>query len=133
MSKRVGLVSSFSAAFKRATTISDDLGEIKKAHRQKLSDLMEDYVAKVSEGKAEGIRNAKDLVEVMKLDLLMAGDVTDRTETSTNVDEARVTKITKAIDLDDPAMANIMEQFFLNLNHANDEEEDTPDITEEDE
>jgi hypothetical protein len=133
MSKKIGLISSFSAALKKATTVSDDLVEIKKAHRQKLSDLVDDYVAKVSEGKAEGIRNAKDLVEVMKLDLLMAGDVTDRTETSTNVDEARVTKITKAIDLEDPAMANIMEQFFLDLNHANDEEEDTPDITEEDE
>jgi hypothetical protein len=133
MSKKIGLISSFSAALKKATTVSDDLVEIKKAHRQKLSDLVDDYVAKVADGKAEGIRNAKDLVEVMKLDLLMAGDVTDRTETSTNVDEARVTKITKAIDLEDPAMANIMEQFFLDLNHANDEEEDTPDITEEDE
>ncbi|MNW01322.1 hypothetical protein D3C71_1969440 [compost metagenome] len=63
------------------------------------------------------------------MDLLLGGEVTDRTEN--NIDEARVSKIAGAIDVNDPAMAQIMQDFFDRLNESNDEAEDTPDLDEE--
>ncbi|MNI62452.1 hypothetical protein D3C73_1177760 [compost metagenome] len=127
--KKPGLVSSLSMQFKKAVTVSDDMEQVKKEHRGRLANLVEDYMDKVAEGTVDGIRNAKDLVEVIKMDLLLGGEVTDRTEN--NIDEARVSKIAGAIDVNDPAMAQIMQDFFDRLNESNDEAEDTPDLDEE--
>ena len=71
---RPPVVSTLSIAFKKAITPSEDLVETKKAHRATLRELMDDYMAKVRDNKIDGIRNAKDLVEVMKMDLLLLSE-----------------------------------------------------------
>lgn len=115
------IVSSLALSFKKATTLTEDVEEAKKEHRAKLSGLIGKYLEDVESGKAVGIRNAKDLVEVMKMDLLLMGEATERTENSNDFDEVRVQKISQAIDLTDPAIKNMLKGVFETLNTANDE------------
>lgn len=115
------LVSSLSIAFKRATTITEDTAEAKKEHRQTLKSLMDKYQEDVVAGKAEGIRTAKELVEVIKLDLLLMGEATERTGVENPVDELQLSKITQALDVDNPEVQALIDSVFNALNGANDD------------
>lgn len=117
---RKPIVSSLSMAFKRATTITDDVEQAKIEHRTNLKLLVDKYMDDVQEGKAEGIRNAKDLIEVIKADLLLMGEANERTETSNTIDEIRVQKVTQALEEDSPEMQKLMEHMLLAMNGAND-------------
>jgi hypothetical protein len=116
------LITSLSMSFRKAT-VPETVEEAKKEHRQKLHSLVEQYAQDVLEGKAEGIRNAKELVEVMKMDMLLMGEATDRTENTNNIDEVRISKMSQYVSDDDPALLAIMEQMLMGLNNANDEED----------
>lgn len=116
------LITSLSMSFRKAT-VPETVEEAKKEHRQKLHSLVEQYAQDVLEGKAEGIRNAKELVEVMKMDMLLMGEATDRTENNSNIDEVRISKMAQYVSDDDPALMAIMEQMLMGLNNANDEED----------
>ena len=122
--KRPAIVSSLSVAFKKATVVTDDVAEAKKEHRQNLKMLTDKYLLDVKEGKAEGIRNAKELVEVIKADLLLMGEANDRTENNNAVDEVRIAKVQQALDENDPTVKNLMDEMLMLLNGANDEEDD---------
>lgn len=119
---RKPLITSLSMSFRRAS-VPETVEEAKKEHRQKLHTMMEQYTEDVLAGKAEGIRNAKELVEVMKMDLLLMGEATDRTENTNNLDEVRISKMSQYVSEDDPAIMAIMEQMLMGLNNANDEED----------
>lgn len=128
------LVSSLSMAFKKATTVSEDIKEAKMEHRVHLKDLVEKYKEDVVTGKAEGIRTAKELVEVIKLDLLLMGEATDITGNANPVDEAQVIRMTQMLDEDSPEVQALMQNMFDALNGANNDLDDTPvplDTTEE--
>jgi hypothetical protein len=114
------LVTSLSMSFKRATTLTEDVEEAKKEHRQNLKMLVDDYLVKVQEGKADGIRNAKELVEVMKMDLLLMGEATERTETN-ELDDIKLHRVSQLIDEDDPNIQAIMKDVMMALNNTNDE------------
>ena len=119
--KKPPLVSSLSMTFKRVSTSENqDNEEAKKEHRKNLKVLMDDFMDRVAKGEVEGIRNAKDLVEVIKMDLVLMGEASDRTETNT-VDDDNVAKITKTIDPDDPRVASLMEDLLMKMNDSNDE------------
>lgn len=115
------IVSSLAMSFKKATTLTENVEEAKKEHRSKLSGLMTKYLDDVETGKAVGIRNAKDLVEVMKMDLLLMGEATERTENSNDFDELRIQKISQAIDLTDPNIKSVLNTMLNTLNDINDE------------
>lgn len=115
------IISSFSVAFKKATEITEDVAEAKKEHRQSLKELITKYKEDVTSGKAEGIRTAKELVEVIKLDLLLMGEATDRTDNISNpIDDAQITKITSMIDENNPEIQNLISSMFDSLNGVND-------------
>lgn len=116
---RPPLVSSLSASFRRATTVTEDVEEAKKEHRQTLFELSTKYLEDVKVGKAEGIRNAKELVEVMKMDLLLLGEATDRTENS-SMDEVRINQLSQHIP-DTEEMADLMQTMLMSLNNSNDD------------
>lgn len=118
---RQPMVSSLSMAFKRATKVSEDREEAKKEHRQTLKMLMDKYVDDVQAGKAEGIRTAKELVEVIKADLLLMGEATERTENTNELDEIRVQKIAQVLDVNDANIRTTMAQMLKTLNDVNDE------------
>lgn len=118
--KRPSVVNSVSLAFKRALTPTEDSKEAKLEHRTNLKGLVDDYMGKVAVGKATGIRNAKDLVEVMKMDLLLMGEATERTDNVNTLDEVRVTKVSQAIDLEDPSVQAIIDTIMMAMNGAND-------------
>jgi hypothetical protein len=99
----------------------ESVEEAKKQHRETLHNLIEKYIQDVQAGKAEGIRNAKELVEVMKMDLLLMGEATERTDNTGTIDEVRVSKIAQFISEDDPAIQNLINQVLAGLNDANDE------------
>jgi hypothetical protein len=115
------MVASLSMTFKRATEVTEDVEEAKKEHRGNLKSLIDTYMMDVSTGKAEGIRTAKELVEVIKADLLLMGEATDRTDTGTSpVDEIRIQQLSKALDGNDPNVQSVIESIFNALNNAND-------------
>jgi len=114
------LVSSLSLSFRKAA-MPESVEEAKKQHRETLHNLIEKYIQDVQAGKAEGIRNAKELVEVMKMDLLLMGEATERTDNTGTIDEVRVSKIAQFISEDDPAIQNLINQVLAGLNDANDE------------
>lgn len=122
MSKKPALVSTLSMSFRKAT-LPESTEEAKREHRSTLNTLIEEYSTNVKSGKAEGIRNAKDLVEVMKMDLLLMGEVTDRTENTDNLDEVRINKMTQYIDEEDDDVKKLMDQMLRGLNDANDSED----------
>jgi hypothetical protein len=115
------MISSLSMAFKRATKLTEDREEAKKEHRANLKMLTEKYLDDVQNGKAEGIRNAKELVEVIKADLLLMGEATERTENANELDEIRVQKISQVLDVNDANIRSTMADILRTLNDANDE------------
>lgn len=119
---RKPLVTSLSMSFKKVV-LPEGVEEAKKEHRESLHSLITQYKEDVISGKAEGIRTAKELVEVIKMDLLLMGEVTDRTENSSNIDEVRLSKMAQYVDGDDPAMQALMDQMLMGLNNANDEDD----------
>lgn len=118
---RVSLVSSLSMAFKKNTAVCEDVDEVKKQHRANLNTLVDDYMNKVSRGEAEGIRNAKELVEVIKADMLLLGEATDITETNTSMDDLRIRQVASIIDNSDPSVQGLMDELFAKMNGINDE------------
>jgi hypothetical protein len=115
------IVSSLSMAFKKATKLTTDREEAKQEHRTNLKMLTDKYLEDVQQGKAEGIRTAKEFVEVIKADLLLMGEATERTENSNDFDEIRVQKISQAIDLNSDSMRSTLATMLMTLNDANDE------------
>lgn len=120
------IVSSLSMSFRRAINVEEDVKEAKTEHRRQLKSLVEDFFDKLDKGEVEGIRNAKDLVEVMKMDLLLMGEVTDRTETVNELDEAKIFKVSQVIDEEDPNVQSIINDVLMALNGANDDADDSP-------
>lgn len=125
MSKRQPIVSSISVAFRRALTPTEDVAKAKLEHRSALKELTDNYMERVRTGKAEGIRNAKDLVEVMKMDLLLLGEATERTDNN-SLDEMRVTRVAEALDLDDPNIQAMINSVMGALNEVNDQADKNP-------
>lgn len=118
---RKPVVSSLSMAFRKATNLKDDIEEVKKEHRTNLKTLMDTYMADVQSGKAEGIRTARELVELIKTDMLLLGEATERTEELNAVDQLKIDRLTKVLDEDDPEVQAIMNSMFNALNGANDD------------
>jgi len=124
--KNKSIISNLSVAFKKSLAPSEEeVIEVKKSHRSKLDILVEDFMYKVQAGEIDGIRNAKDLVEVMKMDLLLLGEATDRTEQVGSVDEIKVKKIVSKMNENDPFMKKIISDLMLDFNDLNDQLEDT--------
>ena len=115
------MVSSLTAQFKRATNPIEDVDEAKKAHRADAKSLIDDYLEKVKSGKAEGIQNAKQFVDMVKLDLLLMGEATDRSENNSDLDEIKINQMTKALDDSDPKIQEMMDRMMGVLNSVNDE------------
>lgn len=124
--KKPPLISSLAMNFRHAVRVSKDHDEVKQEHREHLKELIEDYKDKVATGEAEGIRNAKDLIEVMKMDLLLMGEATERTENMSTLDEAKVVKVSQIIDEDDPNIQKLMDDILFALNGANDDADESP-------
>lgn len=124
--KKPSLISSLAINFKHAVRVSKDHDEVKLEHREHLKELIEDYKNKVAIGEVEGIRNAKDLIEVMKMDLLLMGEATERTENIGTLDEAKVVKVSQIIDENDPNVQKLMDDILFALNGANDDADQSP-------
>lgn len=123
--KKPPVVSSLTLAFRKAVNPIpiEDREEAKTAHRSNLQSLVSDYMLKLEEGKVDGIRNAKDLVEVIKADLLLMGEANERTETNSTVEETKVMQVAQTLDLNDPSTQAVMDQMLKALNQANDDED----------
>lgn len=117
--RRRPFVSTLAVTFKKSK-VSDDVEEVKMEHRNNLKTLMDSYMADVASGKAEGIKSAKEFIEVMKADLLLLGESTDRIETANTVDEIRVQQIGNLIDENSPEVASLIDEIYQGLNLAND-------------
>lgn len=115
------LVSNLSMAFRRAVKITEDVVEAKKEHRQHLKVLIDKYMEDVPNGRAEGIRTAKELAEIIKLDLLLMGEATERNDNNNKFDDVVISRIASTIDTNDPAVQGLMENVLMVLNQANDE------------
>lgn len=107
-------------SFKRAAKISDDAEEVKKEHRKHLKTLVDDYMGRMESGKVEGIRTTRELVEVIKMDLLLLGEATERNEEISTTEQVKIDSISKVIDENDPMVQSIMAELFQELNSAND-------------
>jgi len=118
--KRPTLVSSLSASFRKAT-LPESVDEAKQEHRATVRNLIDSYFDDLAQGKVEGIRNAKELAEIIKLDLLLMGDVTERTEQLSELDEVKINKVAELIDLDDPNISKLLADMTKELNKANDD------------
>lgn len=88
--KQKPLVSALGMSMKK---LSEDPIDAKKAHRVHLNSLIAQYAEDVQNGKASGIRNAKELTEIIKMDLLLLGEVTERTEVNETESDKRVKDI----------------------------------------
>lgn len=120
--QRKPMVASLSVTFKRATDVTEDIAEAKQEHRKNLKSLVDTYMNDVQTGKAEGIRNAKELVEVIKADLLLMGEATDITKDGNSpVDEMRIQRMAQELDENDPMVQAMVDGIFNALNGANDE------------
>ena len=130
-----GSVHSLADMFKKKVIeLKTDPEQVKKDHRGNLQSLMDQYIEDVGKGKADGIRNAKELVEIIKLDLLLVGEATDRVD-GLGVGERKLAKISKALDQDAPEVKAMMEVLMQSLNDSNDgadEDEDTVQDVEDD-
>jgi hypothetical protein len=118
--KRPTLVSSLSASFRKAT-LPENAEEAKLEHRATVRNLIDTYFEDLAQNKVEGIRNAKELAEIIKLDLLLMGDVTERTEQLSELDEVKINKVAELIDLDDPHISDLLANMMKELNKANDD------------
>lgn len=115
------LVSNVSIAFRKAVVApTEDVKEAKKEHRTALKELTDIFMEKVRAGATDGIRNARDLVEVMKMDLLLMGEATEKIETDA-ASEVRINRISQAINLDDPNIQSLIADISSALNGANDD------------
>lgn len=134
-SMKKSMVSSLSASFKKVA-LTEDREEAKLQHRNNLHTLVQKYMEDVESGKATGIKNAKELVDVMKMDLLLMGEVTERSETNTVEEEVRINKLTQFIDANDENISKILSGMMDTLNEANDKLDSSyvkKEYTEEDE
>lgn len=113
------MVSSLSASFKKAA-MPADVEEAKLRNRETLEILKDKYLEDVAKGKADGIRNAKELVEVMKMEMLLLGEATERTESNSPEEEARINKITQYLDANNENVSDILAGLMDELNEAND-------------
>lgn len=113
------MVSSLSASFKKAA-MPADVEEAKLRNRETLEIMKNKYLEDVAKGKADGIRNAKELVEVMKMEMLLLGEATERTETNSPEEEVRINKITQYLDVNDENVSGILAGLMDELNEAND-------------
>jgi len=121
--KKPGLrvVSNLSESFKKIMlTTEEEVQRVKGEHRARISTLVDDYMDKVQTGEAEGIRHAKDLMDIIKVDLLLLGEATDRTENKTQLEEARITNMSEVIDVNDENVQAVIEGMMKALNGAND-------------
>jgi hypothetical protein len=112
--------------FKKKMELTSDPEVAKQEHREKLGNLIEKYMDDVANGKAEGIRNAKELVEVIKMDLLMLGEATDRNDNT--FDDKRMALVSQVIDPSDPNIQTLIANMMKTLNGANDDEDAQPSI-----
>lgn len=118
-STRRPFVSTLAVTFKKAQA-TEDVEEAKKEHRANLKVLMDKYIADVASGKAEGIRSSREFVDVIKTDLLLMGEATDRTENANTVDEVRVQQINAILDDNDTDIQKILDDLYAGMNVAND-------------
>lgn len=121
MNKKPPIVSSLSIAFKKATGLVEDAAEAKKEHRTNLKTLVTKYFDDIKTGKAEGIRNAKEFVEVIKADLLLLGEATERRDATS--EEQRMLKVQSIIDVNDPNLDTLIKSMMEALNSANDDDD----------
>ena len=117
--RRRPFTSTLAVTFKKAQ-VTEDTEQAKFEHRANLMILMDKYMDDVASGKAEGIKSAREFIEVVKADLLLMGEATDRTETANSVDEMRVQQISTMLDEDSPEVASLMAELYENMNIAND-------------
>ncbi|QMV48355.1 hypothetical protein [Bacillus phage SPO1L4] len=113
------MVSSLSASFKKAA-MPADVEEAKLRNRETLEILKDKYLEDVAKGKADGIRNSKELVEVMKMEMLLLGEATERTESNSPEEEVRINKITQYLDVNNENVSDILAGLMDELNEAND-------------
>ncbi|ACI90957.1 gp1.9 [Bacillus phage SPO1] len=113
------MVSSLSASFKKAA-MPADVEEAKLRNRETLEILKDKYLEDVAKGKADGIRNSKELVEVMKMEMLLLGEATERTENNSPEEEVRINKITQYLDVNNENVSDILAGLMDELNEAND-------------
>lgn len=130
-SKPTSRVSSLAVSFKRATQVDDDADKVKLEHRLSLKSLIDDYMNKVAANKVDGIRTARELVEVIKLDLLLLGEATERTDDKTRVDEVRIQKLTRMLDENNEDVQAVIQKMFDSLNDTNDNIDDIAEMVEE--
>ncbi|AYP68554.1 hypothetical protein EalM132_00040 [Exiguobacterium phage vB_EalM-132] len=116
-------VTAFGAMIKKAV-VHESVEEAKKEHRGTLSELVAQYKDDVATGKAVGIRNAKDLIEVMKLDLLLMGEATERTDTTG--DTIHLNRIESTVDMENPEVMSVIDNILANINAMNDAEDSKP-------
>lgn len=119
------LVSSLSLAMRNLT---EDPMEAKKNHRMTLNSLVQNYIDDVAMGKASGIRNAKELADIMKLDLLLLGEVTERTEVSETESDKRIREVANMLKGGElPTMVGqtpeeLLAETMEKMNNYNDEQ-----------
>lgn len=117
---RLSLVTNFSKNIRKNLIVTEEeVAEAKQTHRSNIEMLISDYLSNVSLGEAQGIRHAKDLVEMIKLDMLLLGEPTERTDTNP-LSEARIAKVSEVIDLDDEHVQDIVNKMLEAMNEAND-------------
>lgn len=114
------VVSSLSMAFKRATNVTEDVEEVKKEHRGNLKILMDRYMDDVLKGKAEGVRTSKELVELIKVDMLLLGEVTERSEEISAIDQVKIQRMTQVLDENSPEAQSLIDSMYTALNESND-------------
>lgn len=120
------LVSSLSMAFKKKTAMISDIDEVKNEHRKNLKHLVDKYMTDVQSGKAEGIRSARELVEIIKTDMLLLGEATERNEELSHIDQVRISKISSVLDENNPEVKAVLESLYQTMNQVNDEADFVP-------
>jgi len=119
--QRPPIVSSIAASLKQSLAPdADEVAIIKRKHRDNLGTLIEEYMRGVSAGVVDGIRNAKDLVDVIKMDLLLIGEATERRDENI-INQIKSQRLAEAIDLDDPDTQTMIDKMMQTYNAVNDE------------
>jgi len=119
--EKKAVVSSFAMKFGKATGLTTDVEEAKTEHRTNIKGLIDSYLENVKAGKAEGIQNAKQLSDLIKLDLLLLGEATERSENT--LDEVKMTKLSQVVNASDPEVKKLMDNALMAINGVNDEAE----------
>lgn len=119
--EKKAVVSSFAMKFSKAANLTTDVEEAKHEHRTNIKSLMDKYLEDVNKGKAEGIQNAKQLADLIKLDMLLLGEATERTEST--LDEVKMTKLSQVVSANDPDVKKLMDNALRAINGVNDEAE----------